>query len=102
MSDECICTRRQSAEIPKEDWEPGDEDRLARLNFSVYGARDTAKNWTAEYTGFLTSIGFATGVASTCSFWHKERELHLSVHGDDFTITGPEKELAWLEKQIKN
>ena len=76
-------------EIPKEDWEPGDEDRIARLNFTLYGTRDAAQNWTAEYTGFLMSIGFATGVASTCSFWRKDRELYISVHGHDFAITGP-------------
>ena len=55
-------------EIPKDDWEPGDEDRVARLNFSFDGTRDAPQNWTAEYTSFLTSIGFAPGVASTCSF----------------------------------
>ena len=47
------------------------------------------------------SIGFSVGVASTCSFWHRDRELHLSVHGDDFTITGLDVELAWLEVQMK-
>ena len=75
---------------------------VARLNFSIYGTRNAAQNWTAEYTGFLTLIGFATGVASTCSFWRKERELHFSVHGDDFTKTGPEKELVWFETLMKN
>ena len=88
-------------EIPKEDKEPGDKDRIARLNFSLYGTRDAAQNWTAENTSFLKSIGFATSVASTCSFWHKERELHLSMCGNDFTITGPEGELLWLETQIE-
>ena len=31
-------------EIPKEDWEPGDEDRVARHNFSLYGTRDAAQS----------------------------------------------------------
>ena len=89
-------------EIPKEDWEPGDEDRVAQLHFSFYGTRDAAQNWIAEYTSYLVSIGFRPGAASTCSFWHKGRELYLSVHGDDFTITGPEDSLMWLEMQMKN
>ena len=29
--------RRVYIEIPKEEWEPGDEDRVTRLNFSLYG-----------------------------------------------------------------
>ena len=57
---------------------------------------------TAEYYSFLASIGFVICAASTCSFWHKERELHLSVHGDDFTIAGPEESLIWHEAQMKN
>ena len=78
-------------EIPKEDWEPDDEDHVARLNFSFYSTRDAAQHWTAEYNSFLTSIGFASGVASTCSFWHEKRELYFLVHGDDFTTAGPEE-----------
>ena len=58
-------------EIPKEDLEPGDEDRVARLNFNFYGTRDAAQTRTVEYSSFLTSVGFAIGAASACSFWHK-------------------------------
>ena len=31
-------------EIPKEDWERGDESRIVRLNFSFYGTRGAAQN----------------------------------------------------------
>ena len=88
-------------EIPMEDWEPGDEDFIARRNFSLYGTRDAAQNWPAEYTNSLTSISFVTGAASPCSFWQKDRELYVSVRGGDFTVTGPEEELLWLEGQMK-
>ena len=37
-------------EIPMEDGQPGDADNVARLNFSFYGTRDAAQNWTVEYT----------------------------------------------------
>ena len=47
------------------------------------------------------SIGFSVGIASTCSFWRRDRELYLSVRGDDFTITGPEVESAWHETKMK-
>ena len=42
--------------IPKEDFEPGDEDRVAKLRISLYGTRDAAQNWTAEYTRHLLSL----------------------------------------------
>ena len=32
---------------------------------------------------------------------HKEKELSLTVHGDDFTSTGTEKALAWLDCEFK-
>ena len=34
-------------EIPLEDWEPGDEMMVAKLNLSLYGTRDAAQNWTS-------------------------------------------------------
>ena len=86
--------RKVYIEIPQEDCESGDEDRVARFNFSFYGTRDAAQHWTAEYSSFLTSIGFVIGAASTCSFWRKDRELYLSVHGDDSASAGPEESLA--------
>ena len=35
-------------EIPMENWQPGDADKLAKLNFSFYGKRNAAQNWTEE------------------------------------------------------
>ena len=46
-------TRPVYIEIPIEDFEPGDEGRVARLNMSLYGTRDAAQNWAREYTTFL-------------------------------------------------
>ena len=45
-------------EIPIEDFEPGDEHMVGRLNLILYGTRDAAPNWTREYTEFLQSIWF--------------------------------------------
>ena len=47
------------------------------------------------------SIGFATGAASPCSFCQNDREVHVSVHGGDFAVTGPEEELLWMEDRMK-
>ena len=37
-------------EIPMEDWQQGDADKVAKLNLSLYGTRDAAQNRTEEYT----------------------------------------------------
>ena len=56
-------------EILLEDWEPGDESKVARLNLSLYGARDAAQNWTKEYTKVLLDLGFIAGHATPCKFY---------------------------------
>ena len=57
--------------------------------------------WQQEYSGFMTSIGFTQGEASPCIFVHESRGIACSVHGDDFTSTGPKVELDWLDAQLK-
>ena len=66
-----------------EDWQPGDEAKVTKLNFSLYGTRDAAQNWTEEFTKQLTKLGFATGVATPCNFVPEARKLFVIVHGDD-------------------
>ena len=87
-------------EIPIEDFESGDEGRVGRLNLSLYGTRDAAQNWSQEYTAYLRREGFEVGKASPCNFKHSHRELVVTVHGDDFTATGPEEDLQWFKKTM--
>ena len=60
--------RRTYIELPPEDIEEGDEDKVGLVEMSLYGTRDAAKNWAAAYTDFLRSIGFTVGRASPCNF----------------------------------
>lgn len=83
-------------ELPEEDRLPGEENMVAQLNLSLYGTRDAAHNWTKEYTRFLLAAGFTAGRASPCNFYYEKRGMALIVHGDDFTISGPEEDLNWL------
>ena len=94
-------TRPVSTEIPIEDFESGDEGKVARLNLSLYGTRDAAQNWDKEYTTFLQESGFKTGLASPCNFEHLTKELKLTVHGDDFTVTGPTAGLQWMQRRME-
>ncbi len=80
-------------EIPDEDFEEGDNGMVGQLNLSLYGTRDAAVNWTRTFTGHLEQIGFTVGRASPCNFHHPEKNIALTVHGDDFTSTGREEDL---------
>ena len=87
--------------IPKEDWEDGDEENVAQLNLSLYGTRDAAMNWAATFTSFMENNRFITRKCSPCNFRHCERDLVVTVHGDDFTLLGWQKDLDGFWKTIK-
>ena len=89
-------------EIPDEDKEPGDWDMVGQLHLSLYGTRDAAQNWTAEYTRKLKEVGFAPGRASPCNFTHKSRGINLTVHGDDFAVVANSKQLQWFGEVMKS
>ena len=87
-------------ELPEED--PGKAAGLAGLlRVHMYGTRAAADGWHSEYSGVLTDIGFERGDASACVFRHRERRLVTSVHGDDFTTSGPKQELDWMKAQLE-
>ena len=87
-------------EIPGEDFEKGDESKVAQLKMSLYGTRDAAQNWTREHTRFLQSIGFKKGRASPCNFHHASKNIRLTVHGDDFLIVAPDDSLEWMRQEM--
>ena len=63
--------------IAAEDMNPGNEGMVGRLKLSMYGTRDAAANWAAEYGAILISAGYVQGIASPRIF-----------HGDDFVGVG--------------
>ena len=87
--------------IPAEDYEDGDEGYVAQLNLSLYGTRDAAVNWSETYTALLEKLGFVTGIGSPCNFHHPSKGISMTVHGDDFTSTGTEASLRWLDGQLQ-
>ena len=72
-------------ELPEEDKEEG---MCGRLEKSMYGTRDAAQNWELEHTELLLGAGFTQGVFSPCVFFHRERNIRIVIHDDDFTSLG--------------
>ena len=68
---------------------------------SLYGTRDAAQHLSVEDTQTLEQAGSFAGKASPCNFTHRTRDLSVTVHGDDFTTTGPESELIWLRSAME-
>ena len=66
----------------------------------MYGTRDAAFNWERAYISFLEKIGFVSGKYNPCVLFHKERQIRLVVHGDDFAVLGVDDQLDWFRKEI--
>ena len=68
----------------------------AKLNFWRYGFRPAAAAWEKLYAGLLCDVGFVRGESGGVVVYHPEKDLSLSVHGDDFTFCGMEQDLFWI------
>ena len=51
-------------ELPKEEGEGA--EWCGKLEFSMYGTRDAAKNWAAEVERTMEGLGFTTGMHNPC------------------------------------
>ena len=85
-------------ELPQE--EPDHADMCARLLRHMYGTRAAADGWQEEYSTLLVDLGFKQGDASPNVFRHAKRQITCSVHGDDFTSSGPKSALDWFEAAV--
>ncbi len=86
-------------QLPEED--PDSRDMCAQLLRHMYGTRPAADGWQEEYSTLLVSLGFKQGDACPNVFRHAQRQIVMSVHGDDFTSCGPKPSLDWLEAAIQ-
>ena len=87
-------------ELPAED--PDHKVLVGRLRKHMYGTRKAADGWHCEYAGCLVNdLGFNVGDASACVFYHTERQLRCSVHGDDLTTVGSKTNLDWFKAQLE-
>ena len=88
--------------LPSEDMNDEDVGECAKLESSMYGIRDAAIDWHDECTRQLIDSGFVQGRASPCVFHRPSRKIKTCVHGDDYVSSGKEKNLKWMEEQLKD
>ena len=80
--------------LPPEDRQPGDEELCGELVMSMYGTRDAALNWSAEYSETLIKSGYVQGRSNACLFHNPKLDVAVLVHGDDFVAVGSDRGLA--------
>ena len=80
--------------LPAEDPRAHEPGLCGKLCRTMYGTLDAAEQWSLHYTATLEAAGFRKGAASPCHFWHRDRDIWLIVHGDDFIsiAEGPDQQ----------
>ena len=93
-----LCTKRILIELPPE--HPDSATCYGLLLRSMYGLRTASHDWSLEVRRVMLLLGFREGRASSCSFYHEEKELRVSVHGDDFSCLGYPEDIKWLWSEL--
>ena len=94
--------RKVFVELPREDYQLGDEHMCGLLRYSLYGTRDAAQNWEEELASTLSGLGLTRRSACPC-VWRgriKGEDIVATVHGDDITIGGQRSAVEPLIKMI--
>eukprot|EP00973_Karenia_brevis_P002078 281481-Karenia_brevis.AAC.1 len=85
-----VCEEDVCLELPGECHRP--LGYCGKLVCWMYGIRGAAAAWEKCYADKLSSVGFKRGVSCGVVCYHKERDVSLEVHGDDFTFCGLEED----------
>ena len=85
-------------ELPPEAGRPG---YCAKLLRSLYGTRDAPRQWEAYLAAQLSALGFRRGRSNACAFYHPKLQVRCIVHGDDFAMTGTERDLQQIQAAME-
>ncbi|UYV81752.1 hypothetical protein LAZ67_20002198 [Cordylochernes scorpioides] len=71
-----------------------DDNSCYRLHKSLYGLRQSSRNWNKKFTNFLYSHNFKTSDADPCIFigTHNDSNVILALYVDDGIILSKDKE----------
>lgn len=98
----CDCEEELYLELP--DGYCGDKDMVAKLDKTLYGLKQSARNWSEDVCSFLLSIGFKVSDADACVYTRtsttSSKFSAVYVHVDDMGITG--NEIASVKQSISS
>ena len=79
-------TRNVFIDLPAEDDRAKEDGICGQLLKTMYGTLDAADRWSEHYASILVQHGFQRGQSSPCLFIHRDWNVRIVVHGDDFII----------------
>ena len=87
-------------ELPKEDPWFG-HGYVGKLKKAMYGTRGAPQVWQKLVKRVMTSLGFEMNEIHPCVFYHRERDMLVVTHVDDFLVSGNRSDLKWLHQMIE-
>ena len=96
------CDEDIYVELCEEDRAPGEDHLCGKLVKAMYGTRTAARMWQREVAGSLRAAGFSAGRTSPCLFYHKDRDIMVFLHGDDFVSSGSPENLKWFKSVLSS
>ena len=91
--------RKIYIELPSRD--PRSSRRVVGvLNRALYGTRDAPQLWGEEVKRKMIALGFTSSTLQPSVYHHKERDIMVVVHVDDFLASGEQDQLDRLNKDM--
>ena len=94
------CRRVIYVELPTQDPRHG-TGVVGKLLKAMYGTRDAPQIWAGEVAKALECLGFERSVYQPSVYFHRAREMIVTVHVDDFLCSGAVEDLKWLYESLR-
>jgi len=91
-------TRTIHVELPEEESEGG--RYVGRLVKTLYGTRDAPVAWQRVVKSDMARLGFDECRMTTGVYIHRDRDLRVVTHVDDFLVAGEAQHLKWLRDEL--
>ena len=87
--------------IPPTEYEEG--DLIYKINQGLYRLKQLPKIWYDTLTAFLKELGFTTSNWNTGLWYHKEKQVYLTLYIDNIKLISPDKsKLDFICEKIAN
>ena len=88
-------------ELPQEDPRSSNPNLVARLIKSLYGPRDAPQLWARHVGKTLRGLGYAETKGAPGVYYHKEKDVEITLHADDFLVMGEEEHPLELKTALE-
>jgi hypothetical protein len=79
----------------------GTDQKICKLNKSIYGLKQSSRNWNNKFHGAMRSLGFNVATSDPCLYILKKRMLYILLYVDECMIIGRSMEdINWVKQEL--